>query len=138
MMALVYFTSQIRISHSLFFGIIYLGFISIDCRATKDYLDDGTGIFYKSDKGFIDTGTNSSISPENQISNHDYGRQIRNLRSFPQGEKNCYTLKPEQGKNSNYLIRPFFYLEIMTTRINFQNSTYMSGLIISTQWISIG
>ena len=83
--------------------------MSIDCRATKDYLDDGTGIFYKSDKGFIDTGTNSNISPENQISNHDYGRQIRNLRSFPQGEKNCYTSKPEQGKNSNYLIRPFFY-----------------------------
>ena len=34
---------------------------------------------------------------------------MRNLRSFPQGEKNCYTSKPEQGKNSNYLIRPFFY-----------------------------
>ncbi|KAL0010250.1 hypothetical protein SO802_005358 [Lithocarpus litseifolius] len=85
------------------------GFISIDCGATKDYLDDDTGIFYKSDTGFIDTGTNSNISPEYQISNHDYGRQIRNLRSFPRGKKNCYTLKPEQGKNSNYLIRPFFY-----------------------------
>ncbi|KAL4625936.1 hypothetical protein ACB092_05G059900 [Castanea dentata] len=85
------------------------GFISIDCGATKDYLDDGTGIFYKSDTDFIDTGTNSNIYPEYQISNHDYGRQIRNLRSFPQGKKNCYTLKPEQGKNSNYLIRPFFY-----------------------------
>ena len=94
---------------SLFFGIIYLGFISIDCGATEDYLDDGTGIFYKSDAGFIDTGTNSNISPENQYSNQYYGRQMRNLRSFPQGEKNCYTSKPEQGKNSNYLIRPFFY-----------------------------
>ena len=94
---------------SLFFGIIYLGFISIDCGATKDYLDDVSGIFYKSDTGFIDTGTNSNISPENQYSNQYYGRQMRNLRSFPQGEKNCYTSKPEQGKNSNYLIRPFFY-----------------------------
>ena len=31
-----------------------------------------------------------------------------NLRSFPQGKKNCYTLKPEQGKNSNYLVQFFF------------------------------
>ncbi|KAL0010247.1 hypothetical protein SO802_005355 [Lithocarpus litseifolius] len=84
------------------------GFISIDCGATEDYLDDVTGIFYKSDTGFIDTGTNSNISPENYNLNLDYGRQTRNLRSFPQGKKNCYTLKPEQGKNSNYLIRPFF------------------------------
>ena len=83
---------------SLFFGIIYLGFISIDCGATEDYLDDGTGIFYKSDAGFIDTGTNSNISPENQYSNQYYGRQMRNLRSFPQGEKNCYTLKPERSE----------------------------------------
>ena len=34
---------------------------------------------------------------------------MRDLRSFPQGKKNCYTLKPEQGQNSNYLIRPFFH-----------------------------
>ena len=31
------------------------------------------------------------------------------MRSFQQGKKNCYTLKPEQGKNSNYLINFFFY-----------------------------
>ncbi|XP_065638467.1 senescence-induced receptor-like serine/threonine-protein kinase [Quercus suber] len=85
------------------------GFISIDCGATKDYADEGTGIFYRSDTDFIDTGTNSNISPEDQYSNHDYGRQIANLRSFPQGKKNCYTLKPEQGKNSNYLINFIFY-----------------------------
>ena len=72
-------------------------------------MDNGTGIYYKSDWGFIDTGTNSNVSPENQYSDHDYGRQIINLRSFPQGKKNCYTLKPDQGKSSNYLIRAFFY-----------------------------
>ncbi|XP_050285803.1 putative leucine-rich repeat receptor-like serine/threonine-protein kinase At2g19230 isoform X2 [Quercus robur] len=85
------------------------GFISIDCGATKDYLDDGTGISYKSDTGFIDTGTNFNISPENYDADQYYGRQTRNLRSFPHGKKNCYTLKPEQGKNSNYLINFFFY-----------------------------
>uniref|UniRef100_A0A2N9EIB0 Malectin-like domain-containing protein n=1 Tax=Fagus sylvatica TaxID=28930 RepID=A0A2N9EIB0_FAGSY len=84
------------------------GFISIDCGATSDYLDEGTGLFYKSDTGFIDTGTNNYTSPECNSSNPDYGRLITNLRSFPNGTKNCYTLKPEQGKNKNYLIRAFF------------------------------
>ncbi|KAK7857064.1 putative leucine-rich repeat receptor-like protein kinase [Quercus suber] len=87
------------------------GFISIDCGATSDYLDEGTGIFYKSDSGFIDTGTNNDISPEyySSMVSPNYVRQIKNLRSFPQGTKNCYTLKPEQGKSSNYLIRAFFF-----------------------------
>ena len=71
-------------------------------------MDEGTGLFYKSDTGFIDTGTNNYISPEYYSSNPDYGRLITNLRSFPNGTKNCYTLKPEQGKNKNYLIRAFF------------------------------
>ena len=94
---------------SIFFDIKIEGFISIDCGATSDHWDESTDIFYKSDKGFIDTGTNNEIAPEYYYSNPDYGRQLRNLRSFPQGTKNCYTLKPEQGKNSSYLIRAFFY-----------------------------
>ncbi|WJZ90757.1 hypothetical protein VitviT2T_009882 [Vitis vinifera] len=31
-----------------------------------------------------------------------------NVRSFPKGALNCYTLKPEQGKGNKYLIRAFF------------------------------
>ncbi|KAL0009939.1 hypothetical protein SO802_005047, partial [Lithocarpus litseifolius] len=83
------------------------GFIGIDCGATKDYLDDVSGIFYRSNTGFIDRKmltsaywTISNISPKNYYPYPDGGRQTRNLRSFPQGKKNCYTLKPEQGKNS--------------------------------------
>ena len=71
-------------------------------------MDESTGIFYKSDTSFIDTGTNNEISPEYYYSNPVYARQTNTLRSFPQGTKNCYTLKPKQGKNSNYLIRAFF------------------------------
>ncbi|GMY34406.1 putative leucine-rich repeat receptor-like serine/threonine-protein kinase [Fagus crenata] len=79
-------------------------FISIDCGATDNYRDNGTGIFYESDSRFIDTGTNKQIS-----SVYDALRpQLKTLRSFPQRMKNCYTLKPTQGKNSNYLIRAFF------------------------------
>nr|POE73730.1 putative lrr receptor-like serine/threonine-protein kinase [Quercus suber] len=85
------------------------GFISIDCGSTYDYLDEDTGISYKSDTGFADTGTNNVVSSEHDSSNTVYGRLLINVRSFPQGTKNCYTLKPEQGKRSNYLIRAFFH-----------------------------
>ena len=71
-------------------------------------MDESTGIFYKSDTSFIDTGTNNNISAEYYNSQPVYARQTNTLRSFPQGTKNCYTLKPKQGKNSNYLIRAFF------------------------------
>ena len=103
--------ASIKFYISFFFGLKFVGFISIDCGATSDYLDESTGIFYKSDSGFIDTGTNNVISPEyySSMVSPTYVRQIKNLRSFPQGTKNCYTLKPEQGKNSNYLIRAFFF-----------------------------
>ncbi|KAK9281177.1 hypothetical protein L1049_004072 [Liquidambar formosana] len=83
------------------------GFISIDCGAAKDYYDEDTGIFYQSDTGFIDTGTSKSI-PSALINSH-FRQQLKNLRSFPHGTKNCYTLKPEQGKNNNYMVRAFFW-----------------------------
>ncbi|KAK7848833.1 putative lrr receptor-like serine/threonine-protein kinase [Quercus suber] len=106
------------------------GFISIDCGATNDYLDEGTGIFYKSDSGFIETGTKNPISPEySSMVSPNYVRQMKNLRSFPQGTKNCYTLKPGQGKSSNYLIRAFFFYGNYETRFNLQSLTYTLGVI---------
>nr|GEX21783.1 leucine-rich repeat transmembrane protein kinase protein [Tanacetum cinerariifolium] len=33
---------------------------------------------------------------------------LTTLRSFPENEQNCYTLKPPQGKNNRYLIRARF------------------------------
>ncbi|KAL3005018.1 hypothetical protein AAZX31_08G195700 [Glycine max] len=38
------------------------------------------------------------------------GRQLHTLRSFPEGNRNCYTLKPEykQGEQQSYLIRAMF------------------------------
>ena len=35
-------------------------------------------------------------------------KQLMNVRSFPEGVRNCYTLEPENGKGSKYLIRVFF------------------------------
>ena len=53
----------------------------------------------------IDTGIVKTVSPD---SPEDLPQSQKNLRSFPQGTRNCYTLRPEQGKNNNYLIRAIF------------------------------
>ncbi|XP_022723769.1 probable LRR receptor-like serine/threonine-protein kinase At1g05700 [Durio zibethinus] len=84
------------------------GFISIDCGVEDDYFDDATGIFFKSDKDFISSGENHQTSPEFDFNNNQFGKRYKTLRSFPQGRKNCYTLKLEQAKNNSYRIRASF------------------------------
>ncbi|KAF7814203.1 putative LRR receptor-like serine/threonine-protein kinase [Senna tora] len=83
------------------------GFISIDCGVDKDYLDEDTNIWYETDTNFVKTGTNSEVHPQVNLDD-DFGGLLNTLRSFPQGNRNCYTLKPKQGKNINYLIRAYF------------------------------
>ncbi|KAH8481179.1 hypothetical protein H0E87_031219 [Populus deltoides] len=85
------------------------GFISIDCGAEEDYLDGNTGITYKTDKDFISTGKNTVVEPEFYLTIPYFGDMVNSLRIFPEGKRNCYTLKPRQGKNQNYYIRAFFY-----------------------------
>ena len=58
-----------------------------------------------SDKELIDTGIVKTVSPDSLGNLQQYAK---NLRSFPNGTRNCYTLRPEQGKNNNYLIRAIF------------------------------
>ncbi|KAF5466495.1 hypothetical protein F2P56_016415 [Juglans regia] len=79
------------------------GFISIDCGSNiEDYIHPTTHIPYTSDEGFIDTGIAATVS-------RNYGDRVKQtLRSFPQGKRNCYTLRPNQGKNNKYLIRARF------------------------------
>ncbi|XP_075664903.1 putative leucine-rich repeat receptor-like serine/threonine-protein kinase At2g19230 [Castanea sativa] len=81
------------------------GFISIDCGSNEDYIDEETKIPYISDKELIDTGIVKTVSPDSPT---DLPQCLKNLRSFPNGTRNCYTLRPEQGKNNNYLIRATF------------------------------
>ncbi|XP_035547459.1 putative leucine-rich repeat receptor-like serine/threonine-protein kinase At2g19230 [Juglans regia] len=81
------------------------GFISIDCGSNEDYIEEATGISYVTDKGLIDTGVAETASPN--LSAH-YVQPLKNLRSFPQGKRNCYSLKPDQGKNNKFLIRARF------------------------------
>uniref|UniRef100_A0A7N2LL44 Malectin-like domain-containing protein n=1 Tax=Quercus lobata TaxID=97700 RepID=A0A7N2LL44_QUELO len=65
----------------------------------------GTNISNVSDKELIDTGIVRAISPD---LSENLPQFAKNLRSFPLGTRNCYTLRPEQRKNNNYLIRATF------------------------------
>ncbi|TKY56175.1 LRR receptor serine/threonine-protein kinase [Spatholobus suberectus] len=81
--------------------------ISIDCGVNEGYTDSTTNLQYQADD--IQVGQIHNIS-----SNYSFGyepqiqRQLASLRSFPDGKRNCYTLKPKQGKDNRYLIRAYF------------------------------
>ncbi|KAF8042319.1 hypothetical protein BT93_A0823 [Corymbia citriodora subsp. variegata] len=82
-------------------------FISIDCGAPNQYIEEVFNIKYETDEGFIDSGENMQVSSEVI---YTYNQQYsKNLRSFPNGTRNCYTLRPNQGKNITYLIRAVFW-----------------------------
>ncbi|KAG2722801.1 hypothetical protein I3760_02G143000 [Carya illinoinensis] len=82
------------------------GFISIDCGLPADsvpYKEDRTSIDYISDANFIDTGISRSIVSELKAT---FQQQLWNVRSFPQGVRNCYTINITKG--TKYLIRGSF------------------------------
>ncbi|KAM1361254.1 hypothetical protein COP2_027077 [Malus domestica] len=95
--------SSVRAQHQI-------DFISIDCGSpSKHYEDQDTNITYSPDGDYIDTGINQNISSEFMyLKNPNLPFPLSNLRSFPQGNKNCYTLKPEAGNGSLNLIRATF------------------------------
>uniref|UniRef100_A0A0D3H5U4 non-specific serine/threonine protein kinase n=1 Tax=Oryza barthii TaxID=65489 RepID=A0A0D3H5U4_9ORYZ len=82
-------------------------FINIDCGlpSGSSYVDEKTNITYISDDQYIDTGENHKISSEHQGA--EQFRSGLNLRSFPTGGRNCYTLYPAI-KGQKYLIRGMF------------------------------
>ncbi|PSR96150.1 Leucine-rich repeat receptor-like protein kinase [Actinidia chinensis var. chinensis] len=85
------------------------GFISIDCGIAEgsQYNDEKTLIEYSSDKNFVDTGENMDIASE--FKSQSRPKQLWNVRSFPEGNKSCYNLVPEEGKDNKYLIRASFF-----------------------------
>lgn len=81
------------------------GSIRIDCGATEDYTDVETGVYYHTDQEFIDSGTNLQIASNATTTSV----QLKDLRSFPEGTKNCYTLTPEKGKDNRYALQALFF-----------------------------
>ncbi|ESR40072.1 hypothetical protein CICLE_v10026949mg, partial [Citrus x clementina] len=81
------------------------GFISIDCGAENTtYTDTKTGIKYISDTTFVDTGISKSVALAYQL--ESLHQPLWNLRSFPEGKRNCYNVK--LAKDVRYLIRASF------------------------------
>ena len=78
------------------------GYINIDCGNNKTNNET-----IKSDSEYIDTGTNAEILNQDIIDYFD-AEPLKTLRSFPDGKRNCYSIKPENGKESKYLIRARF------------------------------
>ncbi|XP_010426071.1 PREDICTED: probable LRR receptor-like serine/threonine-protein kinase MEE39 isoform X1 [Camelina sativa] len=83
------------------------GFISLDCGLPLNeppYIESETGIQFSSDENFIQSGKTgripTNLEPENL-------KQYATLRYFPDGIRNCYDLRVEEGKN--YLIRATFF-----------------------------
>ncbi|XP_027342898.1 probable LRR receptor-like serine/threonine-protein kinase At1g05700 [Abrus precatorius] len=81
-------------------------FISIDCGLDEPSYTDGTAfIYYTSDVNFTSNGVSHSISPKYEAL---LDKQFWNVRSFPEGTRNCYTLVVPQGSNKKYLVRARF------------------------------
>ncbi|RDX59427.1 putative leucine-rich repeat receptor-like serine/threonine-protein kinase, partial [Mucuna pruriens] len=81
--------------------------ISIDCGVTEGYIDKTTNLQYEADD--IQFGEIYNISSIYNFDNvSQIQKQLNTLRSFPNGKRNCYTLKPKLGKNQKYIIRAYF------------------------------
>lgn len=84
------------------------GFISIDCGSTDAYTDEVTGIYYVPDSNYVPSGESKNISHSpNQGS---LERQLKTVRSFPIGVRNCYTLsyRADNANGTRLLIRARF------------------------------
>ncbi|CDY22874.1 BnaA06g02030D [Brassica napus] len=82
------------------------GFISLACGLipkSATYTEKTTNISYISDANFIDSGIVGRIDDSYKTL---FQQQTWTLRSFPEGQRNCYTFNLKE--NSKYLIRGTF------------------------------
>ncbi|KAJ4771483.1 Leucine-rich repeat protein kinase family protein [Rhynchospora pubera] len=88
-----------------------LGFINIDCGLPNPSIVDndnaGGNFKFLSDEQFIDTGINKQIS--SQYSPKDISNLYFTVRSFPNGTRNCYTLRSLTVGNKYLVKGAFFY-----------------------------
>ncbi|XP_066340353.1 LOW QUALITY PROTEIN: putative leucine-rich repeat receptor-like serine/threonine-protein kinase At2g19230 [Miscanthus floridulus] len=82
------------------------GFISIDCGYTESpKYTDRAGITYVADLGFADAGLIHPVYPENM--QPDLADRYKNIRYFPNGTRNCYTIR-SLTPGAKYLVRAVF------------------------------
>ncbi len=82
------------------------GFLNVDCGLTNrsTYNDTDTTLTYVSDREFVESGKSYDIMA--QYMADATNEQEKTLRSFPDGQRNCYTLPTNSSKK--YLIRATF------------------------------
>ncbi|KAF8725793.1 hypothetical protein HU200_020352 [Digitaria exilis] len=83
------------------------GFVNIDCGlpGTANSVDDTTGLSYAPDAAFTDAGSSQNISVAYKTPT--LSKRYLNLRSFPSGVRNCYTVRSLEA-GLKYLIRAEF------------------------------
>ncbi|KAF0927292.1 hypothetical protein E2562_031495 [Oryza meyeriana var. granulata] len=83
------------------------GFISIDCGlpGKTGFVDDKSKLSFVPDDGFTDGGACRNISAE--YITPGLGKRYHTLRSFPDGVRNCYTLR-SLVSGLKYLLRASF------------------------------
>ncbi|WOL11084.1 leucine-rich repeat receptor-like serine/threonine-protein kinase [Canna indica] len=83
-----------------------LGFVFIDCGipANSTYADPNSGITYVSDEQFTDSGINNNVW-YGYVNN--LARRYYTVRSFPDGNRNCYNFN-SIIPGTKYLIRAIF------------------------------
>ncbi|OWM76540.1 hypothetical protein CDL15_Pgr005504 [Punica granatum] len=113
-----------------------IGFISIDCGASKPSTDPVLQLYYQTDDGFIDSGENRQVTGD--FTNGEVIRPTaETLRAFPIGTRNCYTIRPitETDEDSRkYLIRASF----LYGNYDNQNRTPTFDLHIGvTFWVTV-
>ncbi|KAI9109558.1 hypothetical protein K1719_019612 [Acacia pycnantha] len=84
------------------------GYIGIDCGVEEAYQDSESNLRYKPDADFVESGQNHRLPSDYSFSKSQMSKQLNTLRSFPDGDRNCYTLSPKQGRNNKYIVRAFF------------------------------
>lgn len=67
-------------------------------------MDSTTGLYYTTDESYIKTGVNRDVLLNNSVTE----TQFMNVRTFPTGGRNCYTLMPIQTNDAKQLIRARF------------------------------
>uniref|UniRef100_M8BB05 Malectin-like domain-containing protein n=1 Tax=Aegilops tauschii TaxID=37682 RepID=M8BB05_AEGTA len=80
-----------------------------DCGfpGTTSYVDSTTELSYAPDAAFIDAGSNHNISVEYMKPQSLLSKRYHDLRRFPDGTRNCYTLR-SLVPGLKYLIRATF------------------------------
>ncbi|XP_044983825.1 LRR receptor-like serine/threonine-protein kinase IOS1 [Hordeum vulgare subsp. vulgare] len=84
------------------------GFISIDCgyTARPEYTDRKTNLTYVSDAGFTDAGLSHTVDL-GRVLRADLAQRYSTVRFFPNGTRNCYTMRSLES-GGKYFVRAVF------------------------------